>query len=641
MSTLADGPLLVFGPRSLEYDFGPGHPLSPRRFGPGIDLLRAVGAEPGLAPEPATDLELEWLHAPDYVAAVRRFSADPYRESEAGIGPGDDPAFAGMHEAAASVAGGSIRAVEALLRGDFEHAYHPGGGLHHAMRARASGFCIYNDVALAIARARAAGLRVLYVDLDVHHGDGVQALHAHDPGVLTISFHETGRALFPGTGFVAELGEGTAAGTSVNVPLEAFTGPEEWLAAVRGIVPPLAAAFGPDIVVSQHGADGHVWDPLAHLALTTTAMGEAARLVDRIAHRYAGGRWFATGGGGYSVYRVVPRVWALTWLAGAHREAPRMLPDSWRARWEGDAARWENGPLPAGFDDEPGVSSARSTSLTAADADARTVELVRTLTVPTLLRVAEARGWWRPDGRRSPDQRRSGTASGPGAASVPGAASSPRAASGTGAAGSATAGSGAPNAAGSLSAGAEAAIIAPLTREALDRLRLAPRVVAPANPADAQALLAAALGDGGLAVGAVVGERLVGVALAAPTLLDRVYELAALGVAPEWRRRGLGSALLALLVKADGDVLRGAALVALHTVAERDPVEPLPAAVRRDVAERLFRSAGMVGIAVPPAIAAASSNARAAVLLPEGVSPATLDRVEAWLAAGSSNPDHR
>ena len=131
------------------------------------------------------------------------------------------------------VAGGSLRAVEAILRGDVEHAFHPGGGLHHAMPDRASGFCIYDDPALAIARARRDGLRVLYVDLDVHHGDGVQAIHWSDPGVLTVSFHETGRYLFPGTGGVGELGEGVAAGTSVNVPLEPGTGEEAWLAAVR------------------------------------------------------------------------------------------------------------------------------------------------------------------------------------------------------------------------------------------------------------------------------------------------------------------------------------------------------------------------------------------------------------------------
>src|SRR5665811_1175152 len=395
---MADGPLLVYGPKSLTYDFGPRHPLSPRRFGPGIELLRAVGAEPGLPPEPATDDELEWLHSPDYIAAVRRFSVDPGRPPEAGIGPGDDPAFAGMHEAAATVAGGSIRAMEAILRGDVEHAYQPGGGLHHAMRSRASGFCIYNDVALAITRARRDGLRVLYIDLDVHHGDGVQALHYSDPGVMTISFHESGLSLFPGTGFVGEMGEGIAAGTSVNVPLEPMCGPESWLAAVRAVVPALAAAFGPDVIVSQHGADGHVWDPLAHLSLTTPAMGEAARLVDRMAHRYAGGRWLATGGGGYSIYRVVPRVWALTWLAGAHREVPRLLPAEWRARWEGDAARWDDSPLPEGFEDAPGVPSDRSISAAAAERAEKTVLLVRTVLVPALLRVAELRGWRRFDG---------------------------------------------------------------------------------------------------------------------------------------------------------------------------------------------------------------------------------------------------
>ena len=159
------------------------------------------------------------------------------------------------------VAGGSLRAIEAILRGDVEHAFHPGGGLHHAMADRASGFCIYNDPALAIALARQAGLRVLYVDLDVHHGDGVQVLHYDDPGVLAFSIHESGRTLFPGTGFADELGEGVAAGTSINLPLEAATGEGPWLAGVRALVPALAAAFGPDLIVSQHGADSHAWDP--------------------------------------------------------------------------------------------------------------------------------------------------------------------------------------------------------------------------------------------------------------------------------------------------------------------------------------------------------------------------------------------
>ncbi len=282
--------LLVYGPRSTDYDFGASHPLTPRRFGPGIDLLRTLGAEPGLAPEPAPDDELLWCHEARYLEAVKRLSADPDGRPEAGIGRGgDNPAFRGMHEAGAMVAGGSIRAMEAILRGDEEHAFHPGGGLHHAMADRASGFCIYDDPALAIARARHDGLRVLYLDLDVHHGDGVQDLFWDDPRVMTVSFHESGRYLFPGSGFLDEVGEGTAAGTVVNVPMEPETGEAAWLEAVTRLVPELAAAFGPDLIVSQHGADSHAWDPLAHLHVTTTAMGEAARIVDLAAHRFAGG----------------------------------------------------------------------------------------------------------------------------------------------------------------------------------------------------------------------------------------------------------------------------------------------------------------------------------------------------------------
>ncbi len=593
---MADGPLLVYGPRSLEYDFGPRHPLSPRRFGPGIELLRAVGAEPGLAPEPARDAELEWLHSSDYVAAVRRFSADPFGEPEAGIGPGDDPPFEGMHEAAAAVAGGSIRAVEAILRGDVQHAYQPGGGLHHAMRSRASGFCVYNDVALAIARARREGLRVLYVDLDVHHGDGVQALHYSDPGVLTISFHESGRSLFPGTGFLDEIGEGTAAGTSVNLPLEPGTGPDAWLAAIRAVVPPLAAGFGPDLVVSQHGADGHAWDPLAHLALTTTAMGEAARLVDRIAHRYAGGRWLATGGGGYYVYRVVPRAWALTWLAGAHRDVPVHLPEAWRERWAGDAERWDGGPLPEGFDDEPDLADEPSISPTAGRRAHETTSLVTTVMVPALLSVAASRGWWRPDGGETSTMTRAA----PAAEAPPARRATPT-------------------------------VVASLTLAGLDSLTVAPRVIPPADPVVASEILRTALRDGATVAGAVSGEWLVGVALAAPSELDGVDRLVALGVAPEWRRGGLATAMLRAIV---ADSARGGrALVALHTVADRDPMDPLPRAVRRGVAERLARAAGMTMGPAPRRISAIDPDARLAVSIPPGAPAGLPERIEEWLAA--------
>ena len=269
------------------------------------------------------------------------------------------------------------------------------GGLHHAMPDRASGFCIYDDPALAIARARQAGRRVLYLDFDVHHGDGVQAIHADDPGVMTVSFHESGRYLFPGTGFVDELGLGAAAGTIVNVPFEPGTGEGPWWAAVESLVPALAAAFGPDLIVSQHGADGHAWDPLAHLRLTTTAMGRAARLVDAVAHRYAGGAWLSTGGGGYDAYRVVPRSWSLVWLAGAHRDAPDARAGR-VARAMGD----RGGPIQAvaTAGDLPRRAERRGAARPAAGARRRgpwrRPASCGSWPCRRLLREAEDRGWW-------------------------------------------------------------------------------------------------------------------------------------------------------------------------------------------------------------------------------------------------------
>jgi acetoin utilization protein AcuC len=263
--------------------------------------------------------------------------------------------------------------MEAILRGDVQHAFHPGGGLHHAMPARASGFCVYDDPALAIARARRERLRVLYVDLDVHHGDGVQAIHWADPGVMTVSIHETGLALFPGTGFPDELGGGEAIGTKVNLPLGPGTGERGWLAAIELVLPALAEAFRPEVVVSQHGADAHAFDPLAHLRVTTTAMGAAARLVDGLAHRWAGGRWLATGGGGYDVYRVVPRAWAQVWLAASHREAPEEIPAAWRERWAEDGERYGQAPIPTTFDDEPNAGLPFRATDEAADARATSI----------------------------------------------------------------------------------------------------------------------------------------------------------------------------------------------------------------------------------------------------------------------------
>ncbi len=541
--------LLVYGPSSPTYDFGPGHPLTPRRFGPGLDLLRGVGAVPGLAPEPAPDDELAWCHDARFIETVRAFGRDPFGLPAAGISEGGDvPPFAGMHEAGAMVAGGSLRALEAILRGDAEHAFHPGGGLHHAMRDRAAGFCIYNDPALAIARARRDGLRVLYVDLDVHHGDGVQALHWDDPGVLTISFHETGRYLFPGTGFPDEIGEGIAAGTSVNVPLEPGSGEAVWLAAVRRLVPALAASFGPDLVVSQHGADSHAWDPLAHLRVTTTAMGEAARVVDSVAHRWAGGRWLATGGGGYDAYRVVPRAWGLTWLAGAHRDVPVSTPDAWRDRWAAEAARYGQAPLPTTFVDPPNAGEpVDAAQLAAEDRSSETADAVYRTLVPALVRAAADRGWL------------SGSADEPDPATD-----------------------------------AEPAIIDRVGPADWDRLRLGRRVVTAGHE-----VLAAALADeaaGVTVTAAVVGDVVVGLVVSG-IVGESGRELLAVGVAPSARRRGLASALL----RGHVDVVREP-LSAVVTVGERDPFEPLGRGLRADIARRLLDRCRFRVVQAPAAV---------------------------------------
>lgn len=366
------GPLLVWGDGILEYDFGPEHPLTPRRFGPGIELLREIGAARILAAAGASDDQLARLHTRAYLRQVRSFSDHPWQPSAMGIGPGDCPAFHGMHEASALVAGGSLGAVGAILRGETEHAFNPGGGLHHAMAGHASGFCIYNDVALAVAAARDAGHRVLYVDIDVHHGDGTQTLFWDDPDVLTLSVHESGRSLFPGTGFIDESGGPGAPGTAVNIPLEPTSGDASWLHAIEMAVPALAEAFRPTFLVSQHGCDSHVFDPLAHLRVTTAGYAQATRLLDAAAHRWCEGRWLATGGGGYDAYRVVPRSWALVWLAQAHREVPEATPAAWRERWEAQAARFGQAPMPVPFLDPPGTAAPESHGV--GERNARTVD---------------------------------------------------------------------------------------------------------------------------------------------------------------------------------------------------------------------------------------------------------------------------
>ncbi len=324
-----------------EYDFGPGHPLAPVRVELTMRLARSLGVltAPGVAvtaPTPATDADLELVHTPEYIAAVRRagesgLTPDSLRY---GLGTADDPMFPGMHEASALVTGATMAAARAVALGSAEHAVSIAGGLHHAMADHASGFCVYNDPAIAITALLDQGLeRVAYVDIDVHHGDGVQAAFYNDPRVLTISLHEHPATLFPGTGRPSETGGPDADGYAVNVALPAGTPDAGWLRAFHAVVPPLVRAFGPQLLVSQHGCDTHWMDPLANLRLTVDGQRTAHAAIHQLAHEAAGGRWLLTGGGGYELVQVVPRTWThlLAEAAGRPIDPATATPDEWRA----------------------------------------------------------------------------------------------------------------------------------------------------------------------------------------------------------------------------------------------------------------------------------------------------------------------
>ncbi|MEC4020291.1 acetoin utilization protein AcuC [Streptomyces sp. H27-D2] len=319
------------------YDFGPGHPMDPVRLALTMRLVEAFGLDRAVrlvAAKPAGDSTLRLVHRQDYVNAVRAASADPKAADPAyGLGTEDDPAFAGMHEASALIAGQSVGAAEAVWAGEALHAVNFSGGLHHAMPGGASGFCIYNDAALAVARLLELGAeRVAYVDVDVHHGDGVQTAFWDDPRVLTISLHEHPRTLFPQTGWPEETGGEGAPGGAVNVALPAGTGDEGWLRAFHAVVPELLGAFRPQVIVTQHGADTHFEDPLAHLAVSLDAQRSVAEACHALAHEHARGRWVALGGGGYAVVDVVPRSWTHLVAIAAGQPVPpgTEVPEEWR-----------------------------------------------------------------------------------------------------------------------------------------------------------------------------------------------------------------------------------------------------------------------------------------------------------------------
>ena len=331
-----------WSPELVEHNFGLGHPMAPLR----LDLTVRLAEELGLLAHDdvsvvgsgiASDDLLATVHERDYIAAVHAASDDDLENTARGLGTDDNPIFPGIHDSAARIVSGTVDAAMAVWRGDATHAVNLAGGMHHAMAGGASGFCIYNDVAVAIRSLLDAGAeRVAYVDVDAHHGDGVEAAFWDDPRVLTVSVHQSGASLFPGTGHATDTGGPHAPGSAVNVALPARTQAPEWLRAVDAVLPDALRAFEPQIIVSQHGCDAHGKDTLSDLDVAVDAQRQVAGWVHDLAHEVADGRWLALGGGGYAVVDVVPIVWCHVLAIAEHRPVgpSEPLPPGWRAHVE-------------------------------------------------------------------------------------------------------------------------------------------------------------------------------------------------------------------------------------------------------------------------------------------------------------------
>lgn len=335
------GPALVFDERLTGYDFGAAHPMAPVR----VDLTMLLAGELGLldhlevvGAEPATLDQLATVHKPDFLERVQKLSAHPtHGDPTIGLGTDDNPVFHGMHDASALIAGATLEAVRRVWTGQNTHAVNVSGGLHHAMPGAASGFCIYNDLGVGIAWLLANGAqKVAYVDVDAHHGDGVQAMFYDDPRVLTVSIHEGPQSLFPGTGWSTETGGEGAEGTAVNVPLPPGTSDAGWLRAFHAVVPQVVREFAPDIIITQHGCDSHMDDPLTNLMLSVDGQRASYLALRALAQEVCGGRWVATGGGGYAVTEVVPRAWShLLGIVSGHDVDPETPTSAgWRERVE-------------------------------------------------------------------------------------------------------------------------------------------------------------------------------------------------------------------------------------------------------------------------------------------------------------------
>lgn len=332
----------VYSDDFTTYRFRDDHPFNQMRVVLAKELLEATGAlneSHFISPRIATDNELALAHSRTYIEAVKKAGAGLLTEDdgmEYGIGTEDTPMFEGMHEASALLVGSTLSAIDAVMSGDYDHVLNLGGGLHHGFKRKASGFCIYNDGSVGIQYIRKKyNAKVLYVDTDAHHGDGVQWAFYDDPNVCTLSIHETGRYLFPGTGNVNERGLKEGYGYSFNFPIDAFTEDESFLEVYETAIKEIMDYFKPDVIVTQNGADAHYLDPLTHLCSTMKTYERIPQIAHELAHQYCDGKWIALGGGGYDIWRVVPRAWSQLWKVMLDQTPfEGELPTRWLKKWQ-------------------------------------------------------------------------------------------------------------------------------------------------------------------------------------------------------------------------------------------------------------------------------------------------------------------
>lgn len=364
----------IYDSTELQYRFHESHPFNQQRLLLTHQLLfqiQALSSSDFIKPKKLDEQTLLAVHTSEYVSLVKALSSSsPSTEAisyaeQYGLGLGDTPFFKGMHEATLTTVAGTVTAADLVMSGERKHALHLAGGLHHAFRNKAAGFCVYNDASVAIAHIHEKyGARVLYIDTDVHHGDGVQETFYTDYHVCTFSIHETGKYLFPGTGYAGDRGHGDGFGYSFNLPMEPYTEDESWLDCFQAAIHKVAAFFKPDVIVSQHGCDAHYYDPLSHQHCSMNIYLEMPRVIQNLADIWCNGKWVALGGGGYDIWRVVPRAWSLLWLTMNNhplvdhlRVDPTIrLPEQWIAdvqvdsaevlpsTWMDDTATWEAVP---------------------------------------------------------------------------------------------------------------------------------------------------------------------------------------------------------------------------------------------------------------------------------------------------------